>query len=333
MDGANNDAMIWKKIDSLSFLDCKAFLRSAFQWDENQCLILVRDVSTKKDTIKNNLVLHEKKDHARVVQMTERTVKTPTTSTRTQQQYSSTDEEGNKIILLADVLGSLCSDSISSDEKTFILHNMERRIGSSIISLTPEQVEGGRKMNIRRLFQIRGHDDDRFGAGITVSKLEIIDDRLREQQELVSNKIRMNNDSFMLSEFSVKSRSFEPGSTIKTSEDSYYKLNEAENRNTCNEVERSGGFLSRNKRGGKVIYLFPFRSLGRKLWMHYLMVVVLIFVQSPDNYALGKEIEVDEKGGLVDLTIQNTGRHLVSVLFALTIGIKFLLIQSFPNQG
>lgn len=94
----------------------------------------------------------------------------------------------------------------------------------------------------------------------------------------------------------------------------YCKLNGVGDRNNGSEVEGSGGLLSHKKKkeGGKGT-LFCRSLFGRKSWMHFLLVVGLIFVQSPENFALGKEIEVDEEGALVvDLTIQNDGRHLVS---------------------
>ena len=93
-----------------------------------------------------------------------------------------------------------------------------------------------------------------------------------------------------------------------------------EDSNRKNEVERSG---------------FSFYSLGRKSWVHFLMVLVLIFVQSTDNFALGKEIKVDEEGSLVDLTVQNQGRNLVSSFLFNTMPMQkyFLLIQSFHDQG
>lgn len=305
LDGANNKAILClKNIESLLFLVSKDpcsddDLCCAFQWDGNQCLILLRDVSTKD--IIGPAVLHEDAEVQTV-----RTIKTTTT------QHSTEGDDGrrgnDKIILLeGSMVGSLCNDSISLDEKKVILHNMKRRfLRAAMISLTPAAAPEHSNMNIVEV-ENRGKILDRFGASI-------IDD---------SSKISLNNDSFMLlrdddsgREFSV-SRSFEPGSTIKTSRDNC-KLNGVGDRNNRSEVEGSGGLLSHKKKGGKAInFFFP---LGRKLSMHFLMVVVLIFVQSPDNFALGKEIEVDEEGSLVevvDLTIQNERRNFVSSVLAI----------------
>ena len=227
VDDPNNEAKVLKKVDSLSFLDCKDLcydndLCSAFQWDGNQCLLL-RDVSTK-----DIVALSEDAE----VQ-TACAVRTP----RNQHSIKGDDDHTrNNVLLQADVSGSLCSDSISLDEKKVILRNMERILRTEIgsfISLTPAsdhsdmkcrgddvEVKGGGKMKV--LFQIRQknrhhHDleelawlaslhsalaatknNDRFGASIAVSNLEIVDDSLRELKEVGSDKLSMNNHSFML---------------------------------------------------------------------------------------------------------------------------------------
>lgn len=90
------------------------------------------------------------------------------------------------------------------------------------------------------------------------------------------------------------------------------KIDGMEDRNNHNEAVKGSGGLVLSKKKGETSFLFSFRSTRRKSWMHVLMILVLIFVQSNDSFALGKEIEVDEEGTVVDLTIENKGRNLVS---------------------
>lgn len=90
------------------------------------------------------------------------------------------------------------------------------------------------------------------------------------------------------------------------------KIDGMEDRNNRNEADEGSGGLVLSKKKGETSFLFSFRSTRRKSWMHVLMILVLIFVQSNDSFALGKEIEVDEEGTVVDLTIENKGRNLVS---------------------
>lgn len=105
------------------------------------------------------------------------------------------------------------------------------------------------------------------------------------------------------------------------------KIDGMEDRNNRNEAEGSGGLVLSKKKGETSVF-FSFRSTGRKSWMHVLMVLVLIFVQSNGSFALGQEIEVDEDGTVVDLTIENKGRHLVSSFLLDTTIQKFLPANS-----
>lgn len=135
---------------------------------------------------------------------------------------------------------------------------------------------------------------------------------------MISYLIVSNAKTIQMDEKITKDRALEKTMSLSLSRDCL-EIDGMGDRINPKEVEegRSGGLvLSIKKKGGKAI---PFYSIGRKSWVHILMVLVLIFVQSKEKFALGKEIEVDEEGSVVDLTVQNQGRNLVSfVLFGMT---------------